>query len=185
MGTLGIIGVLVATVLISALGVWAINRHMRKKYPPPPDFKPKPIPFLSPNEARAAVSLPVFEDFDIDYNKHVFLREVVHFCERHKFTLDSVQMSPKPAEDLMMFSCKNFESYPEGVRQCSATRVIERYVFWDGPKKIRELYVDPDWQENYENYMYNRNMRDFEKAMASPLMYISESPKAPFPDYKD
>ena len=114
----------------------------------------------------------------IDYNEVKFLIEVPHFCDRHRFTLDTVHFhAGDPDRDDLMFSCKNtvtvavdapFGEPQEEKWACSATRTIERKVYWEGPAKIQEMYVDPFWLENYEANRYNENMRAFEKAMAFP-----------------
>jgi len=125
-----------------------------------------------------------FEDFEIDRNEVKFLIEVPHFCDHHRFTLDSVHFhAGDPDRDDLMFSCKNtvtvavdapFGEPQEEVWACSATRTIERKVFWEGPVKIREQYVDPEWERNMASYVYNQNMRAFEREMygMSPIIHI-------------
>ena len=125
-----------------------------------------------------------FDDFEIDRNEVKFLIEVPHFCDHHRFTLDSVHFhAGDPDRDDLMFSCKNtvtvavdapFGEPQEEVWACSATRTIERKVFWEGPVKIREQYVDPEWERNMASYVYNQNMRAFEREMygMSPIIHI-------------
>lgn len=148
-----------ATISVSLGLVWAIKWYMKRKY-----------------------KLP-----DFNFNEYKYLVKIPHFCCRHKFTLDSVQMSPNPDEDLMMFSCKTKLELINGeTPRCSATRTIERQVFWRGAKKIQEMYIDPEWLENYENNLYNQNMREFEKHLAMGHIYVPPPVNEfVFPDYKD
>lgn len=104
---------------------------------------------------------------------------IPHFCDgKHLFSLDSVHMNAyDSAQDTMYFSCKreievHVNSAEITIVRCSATRTIDRGVFWNGPVKIKEQYVDPEWERNYSAHIYNENMRAFEREWARPLLYI-------------